>query len=334
MTAYSTANRLLSLSLSLVGGLFAAGLSSRALCAEAPAVKKHFSFPSEFAVGNLHLVSPEDPKLPGEMVFHDAVVNARGSFDFAVPAGNLVVLKLGSKGVISPPAVLKSDPTNIDALVISYLSVDTADEKVTADIIKIAPHFSKLQGLLVDRSDATDADLVVLKKLPDLRYLSVFMTTVTGDFLRYLPDNSKIVCLQMGHIPLEEEKLAVLPRLKNLKTVFFSHTNVTTVGAQYLAGCAGLEAISLADSHRFDDRALALLLPLKHLQVLHLEGTHITVAGLCKLKGLPLASITLSQHLATPANMAVLKSTFPRVVVAGSSHKVDSENNAIFAPLH
>jgi hypothetical protein len=83
------------------------------------------------------------------------------------------------------------------------------------------------------------------------------------------------------------------------------------------------------------DQCLKSILPLKKLIFLNVSRTKITMHGVLQLKGLPLKTLYRSDQPATLADMALLRQTFPGMVLSQKAKKqVDSETTTLYAPVH
>jgi hypothetical protein len=77
------------------------------------------------------------------------------------------------------------------------------------------------------------------------------------------------------------EKLAGLQKLERLD---LSRTPVSATGLRALAGLGKLRELRLALAKNIDDAAIPILIEIKALRVVMLEGTRITAEGIARLR--------------------------------------------------
>ena len=119
--------------------------------------------------------------------------------------------------------------------------------------------FANVEGMLLYRTQVTDAGLANLAGLTQLRKLGLDDTKVTG------------------------AGLAHLAGLTQLQTLSLGRTEVTDAGLENLQGLTGLQVLSLDDT-QITDAGLAHLRGLTALQTLYLHDMKVTDAGVKKLQ--------------------------------------------------
>ena len=132
----------------------------------------------------------------------------------------------------------------------------------------------------------TDADLQLLKDLPDLRVLilgGTQGTKVTDKGLEHLKGSVNLQRLYLYGTPITDEGLVHLEGLTDLRLLHLVGTRVSTDGLKHLKGMTKLEQL---DYYGIDDTGLSHLKALTSLKTLQLYRCIVTDAGLEHLGGL------------------------------------------------
>jgi hypothetical protein len=139
--------------------------------------------------------------------------------------------------------------------------------------------------------EATDGDLVQLKKLKPLQGLTIESIHVT------------------------DAGLVQLQGLNQLEDLNLSGTRVTDAGLIHLQEVKQLESLWLAKTH-ITDAGLVHLLPLSRLKCLFLENTTVTDAGLVHLQGMhQLQGLGLDNTKVTDEGVRKLQQALPKCYI-------------------
>lgn len=159
-------------------------------------------------------------------------------------------------------------------------SMQPIDDAVFAKIADLGHlHTCNLSG-----SQVTDAQMVVLGKLPKLLILQV--------------DNSPGVT---------SEGLSHVTGLKSLEKLFANNTSIDDAGLVHLGGMGNLTTVDLSYT-KITDEGLKDLVPLPSLEVLRICGTEVTDAGVESLKAMPaLKLLNVANTKITPEGVKALK---------------------------
>ena len=138
----------------------------------------------------------------------------------------------------------------------------------------------------LSNTGGTDADLQLLKDLPDLRVLILGGpqgTKVTDKSLEHLKGLVNLQRLHLYGTPITDEGMVHLKGLTDLRLLHIVGTRVSPDGLKHLKGMTKLEQL---DYDGIDDAGLAHLKGLTSLKTLHLYQCTVTDAGLEHLAGL------------------------------------------------
>lgn len=133
-------------------------------------------------------------------------------------------------------------------------------------------------------SEITDADLVSLRDLYGLRFLSLTGTGLTNAGLEHLIGLPELLQLSLADTRVTDAGLPRLKSLSRLELLKLDRTWITDSGVEHLCGFAQLRALSLIDT-QITDASLPRLKSLPRLEYLHLNGTKVTDAGMECLGG-------------------------------------------------
>ncbi len=147
---------------------------------------------------------------------------------------------------------------------------------------------------------------------------------------RTLPELCKI---SADMCPIVESNLSYLAEIPKLTRLGLYKSRLTNGGIKLICKSKLLTNLKLAGNKKLNDDCLQYLATLRHLQVLDLRETAITLKGLEQLKGLPLYTIELPNAHYRAGEIAQLQKCFPRANLVCRSEVVDKDNKVIFAPL-
>jgi hypothetical protein len=175
--------------------------------------------------------------------------------------------------------------------------------------------------------DPTDADLEVLRDLPNLKQLNLNNAArVTPARLAPLAKMRNLEVLYLMKTPVGDDGLAHARNLHGLKELWIEETGITDASVPWIASNPQLTHLDL-DGAQITDKSAALLAKLENLEVLALRDTRITSRGLVEIAKLPrLKHLYLLRtavddeglrHLAKIESLNTLDVRLTRVTAAG-----------------
>jgi hypothetical protein len=123
--------------------------------------------------------------------------------------------------------------------------------------ISLANRLSKVPGLSCGKY-ATDATLVHIEKLTNLKWLELYDTKVTDAGLVHLRGVANLQVLDIRHAEIGDAGLANLQALSTLTRLNLSGTRVTDAGLAHLTGLTNLQSLDLSYTDVTDGAAQAL----------------------------------------------------------------------------
>ena len=152
------------------------------------------------------------------------------------------------------------------------------------EMLRAVAKLSRLERLSLNNHKAvTNAGLVHLQDLKNLRSLELSDTGVAGSGLSHLRGLSRLESLTLDRLPVSDRELGPLSELVNLKTLQLRGVAITDAGLFHLARLKNLERLDL-DGVPITDAGLVHLAPLNRLNSVSLDDTQITGAGLSSLR--------------------------------------------------
>jgi Leucine-rich repeat (LRR) protein len=144
--------------------------------------------------------------------------------------------------------------------------------------------YSRLQGLYLSRTSVGDESLEMIGGLKQLVELSLSYTRITDKELGRLGGLIHLHKLslrgtEIGDAGMERISISINQQLRNID---LRETQITSKGAMHLARLPHLEWLDVSWTG-IDDRVMSMCSEFKELEVLILDGTHITDVGLQKL---------------------------------------------------
>jgi hypothetical protein len=125
--------------------------------------------------------------------------------------------------------------------------------------------------------DFADADLKLLDDLPDIHWLRIYDTQVTGSEFAHVARLKKLRSLLVHHSPLGDEALVEVGKLHDLELLYLEDTRITDRGAVHASALMKLTRLTMSRCS-ITEEALAEGLPPKLVE-LSLEDTGIGDAG-------------------------------------------------------
>ena len=162
----------------------------------------------------------------------------------------------------------------------------------------------------------TDAGLVHLPRLAQLRGLDLGYTHVTDAGLGHLRGLTELQWLDLGNTAISDAGMVHLRALTRLEWLILSSTNVSDAGLEQLKRFTRLQTLSLRAT-KVTDSGLEHLRGLTQLRELYLNDTQVSDAGLEHLRGLTqLENLNLSNTRVTDAGVDELKKALPDVAIS------------------
>lgn len=147
-------------------------------------------------------------------------------------------------------------------------------------------------GIDCTRTQVSDEQVAyLLRRAPELEWLNLSWTSITGDGLGELRFTPLLCCLTLYGCQITDEGLVHLEGLTNLQELDLVDTQVTDEGLVHLEGLTNLQELDLVNT-QVTDEGLFHLEGLTNLQELDLYGTQVTEEGLKRLqRAIPRCSV-------------------------------------------
>jgi hypothetical protein len=258
------------------------------------------------------------------------LVKARGRV--VIPPDQFVCLHANGTFFAHPELIAKCAPNAFDCLEMKLMAMEDAEEDLCKKALGHIGHLKDLQVLILDKSDIGDVGMKPIGAITNLQYLSAFLTGLDGSCLKELRSLKKLRALVIPSNSLKEENFKYLPEYPSLQHLLLSCTNTTNAGIKLIAGCKNLIRLDISKNAAVTDESVPYIKQLKNIKDLSIDDTSISLAGLLKLKGLPLVTLVITQKKYTPEQLALVHSTFPsaKLHFRGGPKKVDEETGTIF----
>jgi Leucine-rich repeat (LRR) protein len=165
----------------------------------------------------------------------------------------------------------------------------------------------------------TDAGLVHIQELSSLANLDISSTKITGRGLAYLRRLDNLADLNVSDNTIEDDGLVYLCELTGLDQLDLSSTRITDRGLIHLRGLKSLTSLSLYDN-ALEDGCLEHVAKLSSLCYLDLHKTGVSDNGLRRLAGLTdLGYLNLTDSVVTGDGAESLSRSLPSCVIVASS---------------
>jgi hypothetical protein len=224
--------------------------------------------------------------------------------------------KAAPAGAVNPPREAPDAERRAAEWVLSLQG--TVRVRVTGEEKEIGPdgnlpaeRFQLLGIGLFANPGVTDAGLVHLKSLTNLRGLDLNATRVTDAGMLHLKGLSNLTMLNLMSTRISGEGFVHLKGLTNITVLFLANSWVGDSGLTHLEGLSNLKQLGLENT-RVSDAGLVHLQRLKRLENLHLPKTKVTKVGVAALrKALPACRIHTDPLIeaATPKEATITKPT-------------------------
>jgi Leucine Rich repeat len=195
---------------------------------------------------------------------------------------------------------------------VAYVKVGTSD---SINLVHLR-QFQRVQWIDVSyNSLVTDAGLVHMQGLPDLRVLYLGRSQVTDAGLIHIRETTRLEELRIGALPVTDAGMVHLRKMTRLRELELEYSKVTDAGLIHLATMPHLRRLML-NGTRVTDAGLTHLSVLHELELLTLDDTKITDAGLVHLQSLShLSSLRLNRTLVTREGCEALQRALPNLQI-------------------
>lgn len=324
----ATACPLARITLGLLLGVALLIASTQPLHAQEAKEERTLVFKTPRSVGTLYRVGQDnttDESSPVGAAFGTVKVNLR--------QGEWLNLVLNKELFLHPAEIEQTPATGIDQLTITFMTLEDQSAGICDVIVAKAAHFTTLKALDVSKSDTTDEGIEKILPMPSVTTFVAQFDEITGkcfkNFPRQFPNLEKIRVWDTG---IDMESLKYLQGCQKLKALSLRRTNLDKGGLQHVCQCKNLQLLDLASNARIDDSCVDQFLNLKHLRVLEVIDTSITLAGLRKLIPLHLDQLAVSGGKLNAKDFAELKK-ISKITHTSGRRTVDQDTKNIFAPL-
>ncbi len=272
---------------------------------------RQLSFPPGQNIGILFLKRND---LPLSMVTN-GVAPASGQRTIDVPAGYRLLLEPNPKLFLNPAPLDGCDLSNIEALRITFLSMETSESGFADRLLKHLKHIDNLELLCVRNSDISDDGLRQLAPVPHLKELWANASHVSGKILTRA-DFTALETLDLSDCTIDPSSIKMFPTLKKLTALFVRNINLTPSQFSQIANCKSLTNLNIAYNASIDDSCVADLARLDKMQFLGLGGTKISTDALLRLHLKNLKTVTVPRLASdySPRELTSLKAKFGKAL--------------------
>ena len=209
--------------------------------------------------------------------------------------------------------------TDFFAAVISVSIGFPSNIRVTNDDLAYLESLTTLQVLMIDSEKVTDAGLIHLNGLTQLRELYVSGRRVTDDGLKQLRHLTRLHYLCISETAVTGVGMEYLTGLPELRALHLDNSHVTDLGLKRISELTTLWKLDIGNNP-ITDTGLVYVGRLPQLRWLECDRTKVTDTGLKNLKGMPqLTTLFIRETHATDAGLRKLQEELPRCqIIAGS----------------
>lgn len=200
--------------------------------------------------------------------------------------------------------------------------LDVGFSRVNDDNFERLGELPNLRRLAIGGNKMSGVALPLLKLIPTLRELdvsgqqrtdsglwSVLLSDANCDMIASL---SELESLDLTDTAITDRGLLRLAALKNLRRLRLARTKVTSKGVSGLKDLVHLRELNCAGVEGLDDAALSAVGGMPALEVLQVDGTHVSVSGLLKATKPPVLKRLFVSSVATE-EMQQLSTHWPTV---------------------
>ncbi len=287
-------------------------------------------FPAEHSLGSVSVI----PLRTKRWDLKYQVATAKDSVTVTVPPNDIVLLSGNQYAALHPALLNEVSREGIDALKISFMSMDEREDGICDKALPYASHFSDAIRLDVSASDASDAGVDSIPPMPKLECLWLYRSSVRGSCLKRIGRFSKLREIDLSDCaPFHEDDLKYLAKVHDLVRLELANCLLSKKGVSIATECKNLTFLNLSQNKCVDDSCLPLLLSLKNLHELWLKQTPVTASGLMVLTALNLKAMTLSKSHFTVKEKAMLQERFPHVKFDYSGDKLRGDSRVLLSPI-
>jgi hypothetical protein len=233
---------------------------------------------------------------------------------------------------------------------------NTPAEKAITEIEKLGGRITRDEknpgrpviALMISNAKFTDAELLLVKRLPQIQRLSLLGTQVTDAGLKHLKGFTQLQRLRLWDSKITDSGLADLTGLPQLQELTLGRvqiagaglvhlhgltqlrrlsleycSKITGAGLEQLQGLPQLQVLDLSRCLQVTDSGLEHVKELRQLQTLYLGGTRVTDAGLEHLKGLTKLQTLMVGGRVTRTGLQTLQTALPTLQVVGQPYPND-----------
>jgi Leucine-rich repeat (LRR) protein len=164
-------------------------------------------------------------------------------------------------------------------------------------------------GMITTLVRETDEAIALLKKLPQLRELTMASVSLADGDLEHLKALKHLHTLHITFAVITDKDLEAIKDLKELRSLDLSNSELSTRAIERLKDLTGLRELKLSGFRTVTDATAAGLASLDKLERLELQyGPNLSDEGLARLRGLKgLKYLLLNSNKITDGGLAVLK---------------------------
>ncbi|MBS1989355.1 MAG: hypothetical protein JSS83_02495 [Cyanobacteria bacterium SZAS LIN-3] len=261
------------------------------------------------------------------------IVQARGKV--VIPKNRFVTFQASKEFFKNPKLIANFPPTAFDCVILKLMSMDDSEDDLCDHALAQMTHLKGIRAVILDKSEVTDSGMKALASLPNLEYISAFLTPLRGTFFKDLKGNKKLTAMSLDSVGLKDEEFKALADYPNLQMLQLSRANVTNQGMRYLAACKNLRWLDVGKNPGISDDSMQYIKQLKNLQHLEVHSTSLTGTALMQLKGTGVKFLATSDGTLNKQQIAALKAAMPDLLVTtkGGPATVDEETGTIFGQM-
>ena len=296
---------------------------------QAPPIKSQAKYrvlecPEKFSIGRLYVLSDLDLTAPAISTSKAFRVNAQGRVTITKNGYSFLLGDYALAESLQPLQKLKGD--DLQVIRLNKLTFKPAD-------LQYLTGLTGLQRLELDSTDVDDEGLKIIAKLPNLVFITMTRTLVTGKTLGDLGPLKKLTVLQIGHNTLCDGNLKGVAALTSLKVLRIQASQLRDKDLEPIGQMKALESLILHENKSLTDNGIKYLAKMPNLHHLDISQTSITASGIKSLKNCPLATIRVEVGQLKKQEIAQLQTIFPKAKITegNSGNHMDPE---LFKPLH
>jgi hypothetical protein len=287
-------------------------------------------FPSVHSLGAISLIPGRSKRL--DLKYQ--VAAAKDTVTVTVPPNKKILLASNQYAALHPALFNEVSPAGIDALKISFMSMEESEDGICDKALPYASHFSDVTRLDISESDASDAGVDSIPTMPKLQCLWAYQSSVRGSCLKKIDRFPKLNELDLSDcVPFHEDDLKYLAKVHDLHRLELANCFLSKKAVEYITQCKNLSFLNVSKNKAIDDSCLPLLLSLKNLNELWLKQTPVTAAGLMVLNPLPLKLMILSKNHFTDKERAMLRERFPKVRFDFTDDVLKGDSRKLLSPI-